>query len=280
MASTNKTTHYELSQYVGTDKPTYLVDYNTDMANIDTGIYDAQSKADTNSSSIGTLSNLTTSNKADLVDAINEVNGVATNNATNIGNMSNLTTEVNTSLVGAINEVDAEADLNNQNIGTMTNLETTVKTSLVGAINEVNDKVGVSNSYSSSQDKAYSSYYINNLLNFSTTEHRVGTWEDGKPLYIKVVKTTCPNVTTDGTAVQKEVTISDNVDMAFILSGFFITTTGNVDMLPTDASLTGGIEAFVHHQIRSNKKIRITSNYTGFNGNDVYEIILFTKTTD
>ena len=36
MASTNKTTNYELSQYVGTDKPTYLGDYNSDMLKIDT----------------------------------------------------------------------------------------------------------------------------------------------------------------------------------------------------------------------------------------------------
>lgn len=35
MASTNKTANYNLSQYVGTDKPTYLSDYNTDMYNID-----------------------------------------------------------------------------------------------------------------------------------------------------------------------------------------------------------------------------------------------------
>ena len=55
MASTNKTTHYNLSQYIGTDKPTYLVDYNTDMANIDAGIYSAKSESEVNTASIGTL---------------------------------------------------------------------------------------------------------------------------------------------------------------------------------------------------------------------------------
>lgn len=35
MASTNHTTNYNLSQYVGSDKPTYLQDYNGDMAKID-----------------------------------------------------------------------------------------------------------------------------------------------------------------------------------------------------------------------------------------------------
>ena len=35
MSSTNKTTNYELSQYIGSDKPTYLTDYNGDMYKID-----------------------------------------------------------------------------------------------------------------------------------------------------------------------------------------------------------------------------------------------------
>lgn len=37
MASTTKTTNLELSQFVGTDKPTWLTDYNGDMHKIDNG---------------------------------------------------------------------------------------------------------------------------------------------------------------------------------------------------------------------------------------------------
>ena len=36
MSSTNKTTNYELSQFIGSDKPTFLGDYNGDMLKIDT----------------------------------------------------------------------------------------------------------------------------------------------------------------------------------------------------------------------------------------------------
>ena len=39
MASTNKTTNYELSQYIGSDKPTYLGDYNGDMLKIDNAMH-------------------------------------------------------------------------------------------------------------------------------------------------------------------------------------------------------------------------------------------------
>lgn len=91
MSSTNSTSHYELSQFVGSDKPAWLGDYNSDMAKIDAGVYQAQStatgadgKADTNATAIGTLANLTTSEKGSLVGAVNEVNtavGTAQNTA-------------------------------------------------------------------------------------------------------------------------------------------------------------------------------------------------------
>lgn len=35
MTATNKTPNYELSQFVGTDRPTWLGDYNSDMSKID-----------------------------------------------------------------------------------------------------------------------------------------------------------------------------------------------------------------------------------------------------
>lgn len=39
MSSTNSTNNYNLSQYVNNDKPTYLGDYNADMAKIDTALH-------------------------------------------------------------------------------------------------------------------------------------------------------------------------------------------------------------------------------------------------
>lgn len=84
MSSTNKTSNYELSQFLGSDKPAWLTDYNADMSKIDTGIHNAQStatgadgKADANTTSIGTLSNLNTTDKTNLVNAINEANTAA-----------------------------------------------------------------------------------------------------------------------------------------------------------------------------------------------------------
>lgn len=110
MASTNKTTHYELSQYVGTDKPTYLTDYNGDMLAIDTGIYNAQTKADSAYSAAGVAD----------------------------GKAGDAQTTANTAVTSASTA--------NTNIGTMANLNTTEKTNLVGAINEVNTLAGTAES--------------------------------------------------------------------------------------------------------------------------------------
>lgn len=104
MASTNKTTHYELSQFLGTDKPAWLTDYNADMSKIDTGINAAQTtatgadgKADSANTAIGTLANLTTTDKTSVVAAINEVD----NNADTAQNTAN--TAVNTANTAASN---------------------------------------------------------------------------------------------------------------------------------------------------------------------------------
>lgn len=102
MASTNKTTHYELSQYVGSDKPTYLTDYNNDMSAIDTGIYNAQTKADTAFANAGSAD--TKADNAQLT--ANQALNSAGNANTNIGTMANLNTTDKTSLVGAVNEVN------------------------------------------------------------------------------------------------------------------------------------------------------------------------------
>lgn len=127
MASTNKTTHYDLSQYIATDKPTYLVDYNGDMTKIDSAIYETDSLSKVNESAIGTLSNLDTTVKSDLVSAINEVNTQVGLNTTAIGN--------NTTAIGN----------NTRAIGTLANLDTIDKSDLVDAINEIVSQFNIGN---------------------------------------------------------------------------------------------------------------------------------------
>lgn len=127
MSSTNKTTHYELSQYVSSDKPTYLSDYNGDMLKIDTGINAAKTTADTASTAAGLAQ--TAAENADTKA------GTAITNAATAQSTAN----------GAVSS-----------IGTLANLDTSEKTNLVGAINEVvnnvvnTDTVSTVKSYSTS----------------------------------------------------------------------------------------------------------------------------------
>lgn len=62
MAATNHTENYNLSQFVGTDRPTWLVDYNGDMVKIDTQL--KQNADDIASASAGGLTSV--SHTADL----------------------------------------------------------------------------------------------------------------------------------------------------------------------------------------------------------------------
>ena len=55
MSSTNKTANYELSQFVGTDIPSILNDYNGDMRKIDSAIHDASVAGGDNASAIAEL---------------------------------------------------------------------------------------------------------------------------------------------------------------------------------------------------------------------------------
>ena len=98
-----------------------------------------QTEITTNFNNIGTLQELTTDAKDDLVKAINEVDAHADANKSEIGDLSNLTTDEKTTIVGAINEVDNHADANKAEIGNLSALTTDEKATLVGAINEVDN---------------------------------------------------------------------------------------------------------------------------------------------
>lgn len=115
MSSTNKTTNYELSQFLGSDKPAWLSDYNTDMSKIDLAMKAnndaataAGGSATAANTAIGTLANLTTETKTDLVSAINDVNTTATSAGSTAGTAS---TNANSALLKA-NAVESALNIN------------------------------------------------------------------------------------------------------------------------------------------------------------------------
>ena len=92
MASTNKTTNYELSQYIGTDKPTYLGDYNGDMLKIDTAIKNnadnITSAASDASSAVSTANTANGTANAAYTKSVENSQKIANFNLTNFDTIS------------------------------------------------------------------------------------------------------------------------------------------------------------------------------------------------
>lgn len=123
MSSTNKTTNYKLSQYVGTDKPTYLGDYNGDMLKIDT-----QMKANN-----------------DAATNAQESAGEALAKATQAKNdVSALDTRVNTAEQN-ITQLQNTVTSQGQNITTATQKADDAKTTATEASTTANDAVNLAN---------------------------------------------------------------------------------------------------------------------------------------
>lgn len=57
------------------------------------------------------------------------------------------------------------------------------------------EEASIVDAYSTSTTNGYSCNYVNGLNTFSTTEARIGTWIDGKPLYAKTFEATGPSGT-------------------------------------------------------------------------------------
>lgn len=118
MSSTNKTTNYNLSQFIGSDKPAWLVDYNGDMSAIDTQMKanadaaaaaqttanTAYGKADTNASAISTLDSQINGASGVAADVVSLQGSVNTINSL-IGNGEPTTTDK--TIIGAINEMNS-----------------------------------------------------------------------------------------------------------------------------------------------------------------------------
>lgn len=137
MGATNTTANYNLSQFISTDKPAWLQDYNGDMLKIDTAINTAKLAADTAqstatsaqsdaTSAVNSVSTLATT-VSSLSTAIGNINGTLNTITSLIGNGTPTTTDH--TIIGAINELHADQ-------GDLDDLQTTDKSSLVAAINE------------------------------------------------------------------------------------------------------------------------------------------------
>lgn len=120
MSSTNKTTNYKLSQYIGTDKPTYLGDYNSDMLKIDT-----QLKA--NADSAGNAVSVAGAAQAVAADAsknVKSLNDSVTANSADIASLKTKNAQQDSSIQNASNTSSSALNKSNQNEQNITDINT------------------------------------------------------------------------------------------------------------------------------------------------------------
>lgn len=131
MGHTNSTTNYNLPQFVGTDKPSWLGDINDAFSAIDLAIAEAATEATSADAKADALE-VTVGGHTTQIGALQGTvtsQGNTLNTVTSlIGNGTPTTTDQ--TIIGAINELNAKE-------GDLADLQTTDKSSLVAAINEV-----------------------------------------------------------------------------------------------------------------------------------------------
>jgi hypothetical protein len=129
--------------------------------------------------------------------------------------------------------------------------------------------------YTKTTDAANSFKYADEN-DYSTNEHIVGTWIDGKPVYQKTVN--C-GVLPDDSTKRIDHNIS-NLKAVLKLSGFTYNGTGGFILIPT-YSAQGSNDDPIRLAL-NNTVIVITTNktYAISYSNDVYVTVQYTKTTD
>ena len=164
MSHTNSTTNYGLPQFLTSDKPAWLTDINNAFSDIDTAVYNAQTKADTAYTDAGNAQ----------LDATTAINNAAAADAKGSGAIASIETAFDPTAVYSVGSkvmynsllyrcivavvtpgawtgsdnwerinVDSLIAATDSKIGNLTSLSTTDKTSIVNAVNEVNG--GLSN---------------------------------------------------------------------------------------------------------------------------------------
>lgn len=135
MSATNATTNYSFPLFIGTDKPAWLVDWNSAMSAIDAAIKGVDTDVQGAIVDISGLSSTVTSHTSSISTITGQITTITTNLNTATGNINTINsligngtpTTTDQTIIGAINELHA-------NQGNLADL-TTPAVSLVAAIN-------------------------------------------------------------------------------------------------------------------------------------------------
>ena len=147
MASTNKTSNLELSQFIATDTPTWLVDYNGDMEKIDTGVGRVKELAETASTqAVGVAGGLQTTNQT-----VTTLSG----QVANVQNQANTTT----SSISGINQRLGNSDISGIGDGTITGAISSMQNNNLAEVHTLDWDNAVDIEVSASADTTVSTSY-------------------------------------------------------------------------------------------------------------------------
>lgn len=131
MAHTNSTDNYGLPQWIGTDKPTFLGDFNSAFSTIDTAMKNNADAATTAVSTANTASTAATTASTNATTALNTANSAATDAATAVTTAGAADTKATQALAAASTAETAAA------ANTITNLAPAYDSTLTYAVGDL-----------------------------------------------------------------------------------------------------------------------------------------------
>ena len=141
-SSTNKTANYDLPQFVGTDKPTWLGDINQAMYDIDAGMHENATDIETMASDVASASAAASQASQDVAGLTSTVNTLSSN-VTAVTTTANNAQQTATSALNTANTANGKADTNASAITTLTESVNTNTNDITTLKNKSNiDEVG------------------------------------------------------------------------------------------------------------------------------------------
>lgn len=226
----------------------------TNLNKMDKGIKDVDDALTTLSGSLATVA---TSGSYDDLSNKPSLATVATSGSYN--DLSNKPT------IPTVNNATLTITQNGTSMGTFTANQSTNKTIALTNTTYSNATTSASGLMSST-DKGR----LDNIYTYSSSEQRVGTWIDGKPLYRKVIEftTSASNVTTWTNCA----TIS-NLKRPIDIHGFLEYNSTTSSYVPTFESSSQRLQfSFTGNNVQYQS--------AGFGSKKVFAVVLYTKTTD
>ncbi len=158
-ASTNKTANYDLPQFVGTDKPTWLGDFNEAMTDIDAGMHENATNISAMASDVQTATSTASQASQNVASLTSTVSSLSSDvqSATTTANNASATAS---SALNTANAANGKADTNASNIATNTSDISDLQTAIANLAPVVlySDSTGTSGTVTLSDNVSNYSY--------------------------------------------------------------------------------------------------------------------------